>query len=502
MTKGETAQDIFAALVEAWEQDDIKEYMSQNLVGYGADGAAVMMGKNKGLRTLLADFAKNKLVPVHCMAHRVHLAIRRAFVVDELKFMKHFESAINGLFTFYYSHGHKRKNHLWNFADGKMMELSYIFETRWIASELKAIKRIIKNYPVLLGDLEELQRDKDFDPKTRSTALGTYNQLTDRYFVELLFFMADLLNHLSKYSLEMQRRPGILIEQWEIMDNLLKVLKKSASYEEGNIISLLHSSKCSNEDEADSQGCTLQEFEESENVVLYGHDLIKKKNSPYEPLTNVRFNLIESLLAELKSYLPLESMQPFSILDPQKIPKNLEDQTFYGLEEIKKLAQLYGIVDYNLEGDWTKLQEDITNSEEWCTMKGSNTKEFWRHYLSATSYIKMSEEMRNLIKNVLVTPISSADAERGFSILFHTRTSRRSRLTPEHLEGMLSLRINGPKNIALFPALKYAKTWHKKGKYLTDDISHPTTYDPEDTVADDDPEDFASKKYLDGSNLF
>ncbi len=500
MRHGERAQDIYDTLIDAWVEDGIKDYMQQNLVGYGADGAAVMMGKKTGLRKLLDDFTHRKLVPVHCMAHRVHLAIKRAF--DQYNFMRHFEIAINGLYTFYYSHGHKRKNHLRNFAGGQILELSYIFETRWISSELKAIKRMIKNYPYLMGDLDELKSHRDFDPKTHNLATGLYNQLADRYLIELLFFMGDLLNHLAKYSLEMQRRSGILVEQWEIMDSLLRILRKAASYEEGNMIDLLRNSRCGHSEEQQEQGCSMKEFEESESVSFHGHFLIKRKNSVYKPLTDIRFDLIESLIIELKSYLPLKEMQPFDILDPKKIPEKLEDQTFYGVEEIKKLGELYGIPSLHLVEAWKKLQQDMTESDEWCTMKGSKAREYWKHFLASTSGIKIHEDLRNLINSILVTPISSADAERGFSILFHTRSSRRSRLTPEHLEGMMRLRINGPKNIALFPALKYAKRWHKAGKYLTDDLSHRPTYEPEDTIADDDPDDVASKKYLDGSNLF
>ncbi len=496
MRQGETAQDILDTILRAWEEDGIKDYMKANLVGYGADGASVMMGRHKGLGKLLQDFTQRKLVSVHCMAHRVHLSIRRAF--NSFTFMNHFESAINGLYTFYYSHGHKRRNHLWNFAGGQILELSYIFETRWISSELKAIKRIIHNYKVLLGDVEEIKASEDFDSKTQRTAAGIYTQLTDRYFVELVYFMADVLNHLAKYSQEMQRRTGILIEQADLMDSLQKSLEKASTENEGNIIGLLNDASCPG---AETESLySLQELEQCEHVVFFGHSLDIRPRSAYKPLTEVRESLIKALLRELRSYLPLENMKPYSILDPKKIPEKTHEQAFFGISEIMVLARLYGQVDLNIVEDWKKLQEDITNSDEWCTMKGSSTKTFWRHYLSARQ-LTIPEELRNIIRSILITPISSADAERGFSILFHTRSSRRSRFTAEHLDGMLRLRINGPKNIALFPAVHYAKSWHKKGHYLTDDTSR-TRYPPSNEIADDDPEETASKIFLDGSNLF
>ena len=95
-----------------------------------------------------------------------------------------------------------------------------------------------------MGDLQEIKSSEDFDSKTQRTAAGILTQLTDRYFVELLFFMADILNHLARYSQEMQRRTGILIEQAELMDNLMKNLDKATAHNEGNILSLLNNVQC------------------------------------------------------------------------------------------------------------------------------------------------------------------------------------------------------------------------------------------------------------------
>jgi hypothetical protein len=53
-------------------------------------------------------------------------------------------------------------------------------------------------------------------------------------------------------------------------------------------------------------------------------------------------------------------------------------------------------------------------------------------------------ELQKLLHHILALPIGSADAERAFSILFHIRSKRRSRLTPKHLEDNLRVRMNGP----------------------------------------------------------
>ncbi len=503
LDKGEKSNDILDAILTAFVDDDISDYMHQNLVAVGADGAAVMIGKHNGVVKKLSDWAGRRLVGVHCMAHRVNLAIRRAFHSKKKHpYMFHFESLANKLFTFYYSHGHKRRDHLWSFSDKKLYELNYIFETRWVSSELSAIKRIIQNYEALVPDLQAISEDtENFDGKTMSTALGMSKQLQDRNFVELLFYMGDLLNHLARFSQNMQRRPGLLIEQAEVLDNFVKTLKKSGSYDEGNILDLLKKAKCFNKDGIESSCATLAKFEESPVVKLFGHELTTNANSAYKPLTEIRFALIESLVQEVESYMPLSEAQPFSILDPQKMPEKSHEQAFYGLSEIRELASLYDLTEQDLEQKWVSLLGSLTSSPDWCRMKGASIKLFWKFFLSSPS-IEIPEILRKVIKNVLVTPISSADAERGFSILFHTRSNRRSRLTGKHLDGILRIRINGSKDISKFPAFNYAKKWHSLGRHLTDMRAGGTHFEPADNLADDNPEETSAKVFLDGSNLF
>ena len=49
ITEGESADDLKDLLVKAFVQDHIEHYMKKWLTGYGADGAAAMMGEEGGL---------------------------------------------------------------------------------------------------------------------------------------------------------------------------------------------------------------------------------------------------------------------------------------------------------------------------------------------------------------------------------------------------------------------------------------------------------------------
>ena len=97
----------------------------------------------------LSKYLGHKLHEQHCLAHRLQLAIKRAFgKSNKLKFFFHMESFLNGLYVFYFSKGHKRRAHLDQTCramaeDRSILNLNYIFEVRWVSSELSAIKKNI-----------------------------------------------------------------------------------------------------------------------------------------------------------------------------------------------------------------------------------------------------------------------------------------------------------------------------------------------------------------------
>ena len=58
-------------------------------------------------------------------------------------------------------------------------------------------------------------------------------------------------------------------------------------------------------------------------------------------------------------------------------------------------------------------------------------------------------------------------------------------MTPHNLESLMSIRINKPKNIRLFPALKYAKIWVKHHQRSDDPMSNKRQKVNADDIDDD-----------------
>lgn len=121
---------------------------------------------------------------------------------------------------------------------------------------------------------------------------------------------------------------------------------------------------------------------------------------------------------------------------------------FHGLEEIQSLSALFNLDPVATSSEWTVLLLKIIKTSEFCRFQAVETILFWQHYLN--SGIVWGENIRLLLLNVLVLPISSADAERGFSIMNHIRTSRTARLEGVSLDALMRLRINGPNELEKF----------------------------------------------------
>lgn len=123
-----------------------------------------------------------------------------------------------------------------------------------------------------------------------------------------------------------------------------------------------------------------------------------------------------------------------------------------------------------LLNEWAILLQTIIADEKFCTLRNKKTTPFvfWTQFLKSES-IAWTDRTRRLIYAVLALPIGSADAERGFSIMNHIRTDRRSRLSGEHLTDIMRIRINGPDEIEKFSASKYAVNFvEKENHYRTD----------------------------------
>lgn len=65
------AETLFRKLTEIFEENRID---TSKMIGFGSDGAAVMMGKHSGVGVRMKQDISPHMVHVHCVVHQVALA--------------------------------------------------------------------------------------------------------------------------------------------------------------------------------------------------------------------------------------------------------------------------------------------------------------------------------------------------------------------------------------------------------------------------------------------
>jgi len=428
------------------------------------------------------------------MAHKLHLAITHSF--KNIPYFKHFDDLINSVYKFYNSHGHKRKAHLRKMAevlDYAFYEFNYIFKVRWVASELNAIKKINLTWNLLITDLEAISVDSHFNSETQNIAKGLIKKLTGKHFIVILQFLIDILSQLNIWSLQMQQKTGLLVDFSEFNSKIIETFENAKTKYGTALAQFFNRVICS---DTIRGNCTLEKYESSLSVRWENIELQVDKTVP--KLDTIRDTFLDYLIDEINSYFPEGSLDNFAIFNPKKMPTTESIAISYGIREIDLLCLYFSWNDCNvLLNEWQNLLFSAIQSEKYCALKGPETTTFtfWTQLLNIPEVAWTSKTIL-LIQTILVLPIGSADAERGFSVMNHIRTSRRSRLTPDYLDGLMRIRINGPNKIEQFPSIRYARAWIRENHMRTDDPSHKKV---QSTSLEDNEQ---KKKYLPESTLF
>jgi hypothetical protein len=487
----ETADGLCNSLIRSFQNEniDLYSYLKRNLIGFASDGASVMLGEHNGLIKKLERKLEKKLYGIHCMAHRLHLLLRKPF--EKISQLHDFESTINSVYNFY-SRSHKLKAHLRQTAysmNVNITELSYIYKERWISSEYGAIKEFNKSWLVLHTDLEDISNDKkQFNPVTRSKANRILNKIRQREFVMNIQFLLDFLSSFSQYNLLLQKRAGLVIGAESIRIGMLNITEALKSKDGYNLVNFYYSLQCSN---AQNRVCYIEDYISSDTVYWQN----KKLTNSTSYLNEYREQFLNDITNQINSYFPEGELNSFQIFTPKMIPDDESKIEFYGVEELKLICNKFGYDYLTIFEDWKRVLKNIISRADFCQIGKSDPNYFWPYFLN--KQVGWTEALKKMIRTVLVIPIGSADAERGFSIMNHILGKRRTRLTSEHLEDIMRIRINGPNELEEFPALRYAKEWVRLNKMRTDDKSNVKRVKL--SLAEDDEYE---KVYLAKSSLF
>ncbi len=202
---------------------------------------------------------------------------------------------------------------------------------------------------------------------------------------------------------------------------------------------------------------SLSEYIQLTSNKIYGTFFIDTKNRQITE-EKCRF-YIERFLVELDRRFFISKVQEClgTLFDPAYLHKNEQciHQIGYGREQLAFLSKKYNTLDgfdpHKVATEWESLRPSLIS---YIAVEGKkcSRKLFWKEFilLQQSISINFTDDYKNIILLVnvhLVSPINSAECERGFSASNRIQTNGRSRFMIDTLNTLLTVRLLLPNDI-------------------------------------------------------
>ena len=428
------AANVASAVVSALESECECSGWRSKLVGMCADGAAVNMGVRSGVAKRLQDEVPH-LIPIHCCAHRVELAIKN--ISTEVDFFKTLEDTLLELYKLYHRSplcwsGLQQVCEVMKVKVAKPIKLG---GTRWVAHRYRALKTLLDGWQ---GFVIHTAQTAQSSTQNKNRAKQLHTTLTSLKFFLFSHACVEFLAAIQHFSKVLQY-DGITSDG---------ALKSFAATQER-----LHNMETT----IDSSISTLVE---SLGVDLsYNGETLKlprgysSKAAVVTAVTTLMKRLLSGALKALNDRFSSFQSSPVivavSVFSPLTWPTEQSAFAEFGYDKIRVLSSHFAL----------PLQQQGYSPElcieEWPELK-LRVKDFlskdpsiqylpmWQRIL--TEY-KEHPALKNILALVMITlviPVQTATLERGFSLMKLIKSDWRNRLSPEMLAKLLIIKLNGP----------------------------------------------------------
>lgn len=154
------------------------------LVGMTTDGASNMMGHKNGLAKLVKD-SKPELISIHCLCHRLELALRDTFKGSATKHL--YDKLMTLMIGLYYFYRKSHKQQMGLKDAMEMLKLQGTFPpkvtgTRWISYVMGGIQSLRRTYRAYEAHLSTSSH-------SNAKAEGLFKLLTNKELVAFMLFL-------------------------------------------------------------------------------------------------------------------------------------------------------------------------------------------------------------------------------------------------------------------------------------------------------------------------
>ncbi|MCO5611068.1 hypothetical protein L7F22_065318 [Adiantum nelumboides] len=406
-THDSSAQGIYATLMLEMEKANLD---ITKLTAFGSDGCSTMVGRKKGVATLLKQM-NPRLTSIHCVAHRTNLAT--SDTSKKVPYAKQVDQLINAIANHFSSSSHRMENlkEIQEELDCEVLKMQRIFEIRWL-SRHACVAKICKSLDALLVALAKDRQD-------------LYNVLCTFECIYVLHFLADILEKVSDLSKRFQKDYVDVTTIHGIVQSTILCIKDD--YLEERNVDLNASQK------GVGDFPIMPEYG-SENGFLHA----------------LRSSLRGDMFFE-KRFVDNSILRCLKIMVPAQHPIHEKALKDFGMSECAEIVCFYG-EEKNVDGKiYAPLIDGNSFKDEFRKFKRQAAIDFAKMGLChVTSLLASNDSLKDMYPNVLkvaqialVQCCSTAVCERGFSSRTKIKNKWRNRLEIESLDALLVISIEG-----------------------------------------------------------
>ena len=331
----------------------------------------------------------------------------------------------------------------------KMVKPVNLQGTRWMPHLSGCLDVLLRQYQVFVAHFENTVQGKIGTIDVQSRAKLSLKHLKSYDLLSHMHFLKDMLTVLSELSLQFQKDDCCLPDATEALETTCLQLIALQQRPGKNLHNFLHTVTHEN-DEYTFQGVKLQP------PVVTADQLKQKQNT----LVNSVLDHINKRMGDIDTNHLLRDMQIFY---PVNLPTTDAELAVYGEDQLNALCDFYSEVLNRFECDVEHLKE-----VEWPALKvrmrretnKAAVQEFYHRIFTNPNQKETLENILVLVEIVLCIPVSSAICERGLSTMARIKSDLRARLTPDMLNFLMAVSIQGPEPMDYNAARAMELWWH------------------------------------------
>ncbi|XP_078529616.1 zinc finger MYM-type protein 1-like [Lissotriton helveticus] len=393
--KDACAESISSVILQELNLIFPEQPQKQKLIAQSYDGAAVMSGTSGGVQKKIKDVYPNAHY-VHCYAHQLNLIMQQS--VTKISEAKIFFLDVGGMAAFF-SRSPKRTEVLHTIVNRRIPKGG---PTRW-NFHIRTIPLIYQYRVDLEKCFDTIEANQEFDYKSRSEARGFARTLQDREFQFLLVLFFEIMRKVETLYETLQKREIDTIHVETAINDFVTSITKVRE-EVDNLDSKLPNDSTFSNRRKDISSLVRISKEICDTIIMQAKERFSFKK-----------HLVSATL--LKSDL----FAKYDISFPEQALNTAVDAyPMLNKEDLRtELTVLYGMHVYRQATNAISLLALILN----LNMQNTLT------------------ETVTLLKILITTPMTTAEAEHSFSALNRIKTFLRNTMIQERLNALAMLSI-------------------------------------------------------------